>query len=89
MISSIMNPADAGSYRLTTAEITYFLPDYHNLLQTYIWQEYDFQPDFPHLKHFIKFWHLELEGELHSVRVIIGNSLVIPKFKLARSLDEF
>ena len=34
-------------YRLTTAEITYYLPDRPILLQTYLWQEYDLAPRFP------------------------------------------
>lgn len=30
--------------RLTTAEIVYHLPDFPELLQSYIWQEYDLPP---------------------------------------------
>jgi uncharacterized protein Usg len=56
-------------YRLTTAEILYFLPDYQELLQTYIWQDYDIAPKFPVLSKFLKFWEREIEGRLHSVRL--------------------
>jgi uncharacterized protein Usg len=56
-------------YRLTTAEILYRLPDHPNLLQTYLWQELDLQPDFPVLKRFLDFWERKLDGKLHSVRV--------------------
>ena len=56
-------------YRLTTAEILYHLPDYPNMLQTYIWQEMDLQPDFPVLRRFLDFWQAKLDGKLHSVRV--------------------
>lgn len=56
-------------YRLTTAEILYFLPDYTKLLQTYIWQDYDIAPDFPSLKKFLAFWEKEIEGRIHSVRL--------------------
>lgn len=38
-------------FGLTTAEIHYRLPDYRDLLQLFIWQEYDIAPDFPTLKH--------------------------------------
>ena len=34
-------------YGLTTATILYRMPDHPNLLQTYIWQEYDLAPKFP------------------------------------------
>jgi uncharacterized protein Usg len=56
-------------YRLTTAEIIYHLPDYPELLQTYIWQNVDIAPSFPALKKFLAFWETNLEGRLHSVKV--------------------
>ncbi len=55
-------------WSLTTAEIMYRLPDFQNLLQTYIWQDYDLAPKFPALIRFIDFWKAKLEGPLHSVR---------------------
>lgn len=54
---------------LTTAEILYFFPDYPDLLQQYIWQEYDHAPVFPELHKFISFWNHNLDGKLHSVRI--------------------
>jgi uncharacterized protein Usg len=57
------------NYRLTTAEILYHLPDAEHLLQTYVWQDYDQAPKFPVLRKFLDFWHRNLDGKLHSVRV--------------------
>jgi uncharacterized protein Usg len=56
-------------YGLTTAEIHYHLPDHPNLLQLYVWQEYDLAPEFPELRGFLDFWTERLEGALHSVRI--------------------
>lgn len=56
-------------WRLTTAEILYFLPDHPSLLQSYIWQDLDRAPDFPTLRRFLEFWERRLDGRLHSVRV--------------------
>lgn len=56
-------------YRLTTAEILYHLPDHPGILQSYIWQDLDIAPRFPVLRNFLDFWHRELDGRLHSVRV--------------------
>lgn len=56
-------------YSLATAEITYRLPDAQNLLQTYLWQDYDIAPRFPELRKFLDFWERELDGPLHSVRL--------------------
>lgn len=60
-------------FRLTTAEILYHLPDHPTLLQSYIWQAYDLAPKYPTLLKFIEFWRINLDGELHSVRVASKN----------------
>jgi uncharacterized protein Usg len=56
-------------YSLTTAEILYYLPDHRDLLQTFIWQDYDLAPRFPKLIKFLDFWTRNLDGPLASVRV--------------------
>jgi len=56
-------------YRLATAEILYRMPDHPELLQTYVWQDYDLAPHYPVLRGFLDFWARELEGPLHSVQV--------------------
>ena len=63
------------SYRLTTAEILYHLPDHPAMLQTFIWQDLDLAPSYPVLTKFLEFWQREIEGPLHSVRV--GSALLI------------
>ena len=57
------------SYRLTTAEILYHLPDHPSVLQSFIWQQLDLAPDFPVLHRFLDFWTRNIEGKLHSVKV--------------------
>jgi uncharacterized protein Usg len=56
-------------WSLTTAEIMYRLPDYRDILQTFIWQDYDLAPKFPRLIKFLDFWSHNLDGPLASVRV--------------------
>ena len=41
---------------LTTVEIFYHMPDHPSLLQAFIWQDYDYIPDFPMLQKFLDFW---------------------------------
>lgn len=55
-------------YGLTTAELYYRLPDYRNVLNSFVWQLYDLAPDYPRLFEFIDFWKEEIDGPLHSVR---------------------
>jgi uncharacterized protein Usg len=57
------------SYRLTTAEILYRLPDHPGVLQSFIWQQLDLAPRYPELNRFLDFWRREIDGQLHSVRV--------------------
>lgn len=56
-------------YRLTTAEICYFMPDHPSLLQLYAWQEYDAAPDFPVLFDFLAHWRREIDAKIQSVRI--------------------
>jgi uncharacterized protein Usg len=56
-------------WSLTTAEIMYHMPDHRDLLQTFIWQDYDLAPQFPRLIRFLDFWTHNLDGPLSSVRV--------------------
>jgi uncharacterized protein Usg len=73
----------ARDYRLTTAEILYHLPDYPELLQTYIWQDLDLAPRFPALKRFLDFWSRNLDGRLHTVRVASSAILKPSEFRYA------
>lgn len=58
-----------NDYRLTTAEIIYHLPDFPDLLQSFIWQDLDVAPDFPMLMAFLEFWEENIDGKVHSVMV--------------------
>jgi uncharacterized protein Usg len=57
-------------YRLSTVEIIYHMPDHPSLLQTFIWQYMDLAPNYPELNKFLDFWRQNLDGALHSVRVM-------------------
>lgn len=72
------------NYRLTTAEITYHLPDYPVLLQTYLWQELDISPDFPVLKKFLHFWERSLDGRLHSVKIASSQIIKPSEYRFAK-----
>lgn len=61
--------AEAESYGLTTAQIIYHMPDHHELLQDFLWQQYDVFPEFPTLRKFLAFWEERIEGKLHSITV--------------------
>ncbi len=70
-------------YRLTTAEITYRLPDYPAILQEFVWQKLDLAPKFPELRKFLDFWQHTLEGPLVAVTVASSELLKPQEFRLA------
>ena len=69
-------------YRLTTAEILYHLPDHPQILQSYVWQDYDLAPDFPTLRRFLDFWRRSLDGKLHSVKVASAKLIKPAEFRM-------
>jgi len=69
-------------YGLTTANILYRLPDYSQIIQSYIWQEYDLHPEFPELRKFLDFWMRSLDGPLHSVTVAHSKLIKPAELKL-------
>jgi uncharacterized protein Usg len=68
-------------YGLTTAFILYRLPDFQSLLQTYIWQDYDTEPEFPKLKAFLAHWETHMDGPLFSIKVAHASLIVPDDFK--------
>ena len=42
------------AYGLTTAELFYRIPEYRNVINSFVWQDYDLAPDYPQLFKFIE-----------------------------------
>ena len=72
------------NYRLTTAQIFYFMPDHPALLQEFVWQQLDLAPKFPELHRFLAFWNTQLDAKLHSVRIAHSDLLAPSEY---RALD--
>lgn len=83
MVNLIIKPSSQGLYRLTLAEILYFLPDSKEIIQSYLWQEYDYIPYYPNLKKFIEFWDKELDGKLYKVQVASSEGYELTKFQFS------
>jgi uncharacterized protein Usg len=61
--------AQLGGRLLTTAEVLYYMPDYPDLLQSFLWQTLDEAPDFPRIQKFLAFWRREINAVIHSVAI--------------------
>ena len=73
-------------YRLTTAEILYWMPDHEHVLQTFIWQDLDIAPKYPVLSRFLAFWHHNLDGKLHRVRIASAGLIQPAEFQFTDTL---
>jgi uncharacterized protein Usg len=62
-------------WRLTTAEVLYYLPDHPSLLQSFVWQTLDLAPKYPRIQQFLEYWRREIEAVIHSVQLASGESL--------------
>lgn len=67
-------------YGITTANILYRMPDHPAILQSYVWQDYDLEPEFPELRKFLQFWTEKIDGPIH--QVIVGHSRLIKPAEL-------
>ena len=73
------------NYRLTTAQIFYYMPDHPTLLQEFVWQHLDLAPRFPELHRFIEFWRQELDAKLHSVKVATAELIKPAEFRIVNA----
>ena len=45
------------------------MPDYTNIIQEFVWQYNDRQPNFPRTYKFLNFWHDEIEAVIETVNL--------------------
>lgn len=70
-------------WRLTTAEVLYYMPDHPKLIQSFMWQTLDLAPRYPRIIKFLDFWKREIDAVIHSVRVAGGETIAPSKVQFA------
>jgi uncharacterized protein Usg len=70
-------------WRLTTAEVLYYIPDHPKLIQSFTWQTLDLAPKYPRIEKFLDFWRREIDAVIHSVTVCGGEGIAPAKVKFA------
>lgn len=71
-------------WRLTTANVLYYMPDHPRLLQTFTWQTLDLAPQFPRIRKFLDFWKAEIDAVIHSVEIASGEGLAPARVRFAK-----
>lgn len=73
-------------WRMTTAEVLYYMPDHPRLLQSFVWQTLDLAPRYPRIAQFLDYWTREIEAVIHSVRIAGSEELAPAKLRFGREL---
>ena len=57
---------------IVTLNVLYWMPDYNNVLQEFIWQTSDIKPEYPRVHRFLNYWHNNIEAVISEVNIIDG-----------------
>ena len=52
---------------LVTLNIFYWMPDYENILQQFVWQTMDVKPKYPRIYRFLNYWHNNIDAVMNEV----------------------
>jgi uncharacterized protein Usg len=72
-------------WRLTTAEVLYYMPDHPKLIQSFVWQTLDLAPAYPRITQFLDFWKREIEAVIHSVSIGAGEQIAPARVQVGRT----
>ena len=50
-------------------QVVYYIPDYLHLVNEFIWQTEDQQPDYPRINHFLDYWDKNIDGPIKEVYI--------------------
>ena len=54
---------------LVTVDILYWMPDYDNILQEFVWQTKDVVPERPRVHTFLDYWHKNIDAVISEIKV--------------------
>ena len=54
---------------IVTLNILYWMPDYEDILQEFIWQTNDIRPENPRVHKLLNYWHENIEAIIAEVRI--------------------
>ena len=66
-------------YSIVTVTVLYFLPDYHNIVQEFVWQTRDLRPRYPRVQRFLDYWRREIDAVIKEI--VICESVSPPDWR--------
>jgi uncharacterized protein Usg len=55
---------------IVTVDILYWMPDYQDILQRFIWQVTDHSPEHPRVHKFLNFWKENIDAVIAEVQIV-------------------
>ena len=55
---------------IVTVNVFYWMPDYQNVLQQFIWQTDDVRPEYPRVHKFLNYWHDNIEAVIEEIEIL-------------------
>lgn len=54
---------------IVTLDVLYYMPDYSEIVQEFIWQTNDITPELPKVNKFLNYWKNNIEAVIKEVKV--------------------
>lgn len=54
---------------IVTIDVLYYMPDYSDIVQEFIWQTNDIVPDLPRVHRFLNYWKDNIEAVIKEVSI--------------------
>ena len=54
---------------IVTVSVFYWMPDYLNVLQQFIWQTDDVRPEYPRVHKFLNYWHDNIDAVIEEIEI--------------------
>ena len=73
---------------LVTVDILYYMPDYTDIVQQFVWQTNDITPDLPRVHKFLNFWKSDIDAVIKEVSVAYTNDSDRRSYRNAKYFSE-
>jgi uncharacterized protein Usg len=54
---------------LATVDVLYWMPDYQDILQQFVWQTADIRPEYPRIHKFLNYWKYNIDAVIAEVKI--------------------
>ena len=56
-------------WTVASVQVVYYMPDYLNLVNEFIWQTRDTKPNYPRIEKFLDYWDKNIDGPIKEVYI--------------------